>query len=115
MKLKNIFTGSDETLNPYRLTQSTMEAALEISRLTNFELNQNVWASIYPNATHSGTEWAYRIWTPLKTLLPSDGASRIPVDVIDNSACDVSGTVNHSSTKLLHLLILPVVLVIHLI
>lgn len=87
-----------------------METTLEISRLTNFELNQNVWANTYPNATHSGTEWAHRFWRPLKTLLPSDGASRIPAD---NSIGDVSGTVTHSPTMWLRFLILQVVVVLH--
>ncbi|CAC5361582.1 unnamed protein product [Mytilus coruscus] len=70
--------GSEETVSPYRLTQSTVEAAKMISNISGFTMNRNVWVNIYPGASHTVLEWFSRFWTVCQTLLPSDGAPQIP-------------------------------------
>ncbi|CAC5400647.1 unnamed protein product [Mytilus coruscus] len=55
--------GSEETVSPYRLTQSTVEAAKMISNISGFTMNRNVWVNIYPGASHTVLEWFSRFWT----------------------------------------------------
>ncbi|CAC5361585.1 unnamed protein product [Mytilus coruscus] len=81
--------GSKESENPYRLTQSTVEAAKMISKIPGFTMNRNVWVNIYPGLSHSFLEWFSRIWTVLQTLLPytSDGAPQMPISHTEPSGC----------------------------
>ncbi|XP_052082610.1 uncharacterized protein LOC127720180 [Mytilus californianus] len=66
--------GSEEN----KLTQSTVEAAIKISKIPGFTTNHNVWINIYPGSSHNYLEWFKRFWTALQTLLPSDGTPQMP-------------------------------------
>ena len=78
MKLFFSFLGSVESGNPFRLTQSVVEAAEQISKIRFFKLNQNVLVHIYPDKIHSEINWGKRLWTTFKTFLPSDGEPQMP-------------------------------------
>ncbi|XP_060575516.1 uncharacterized protein LOC132732980 [Ruditapes philippinarum] len=70
--------GGAETNYPYRITQATIEAAKTITQFQHYELNRNVWIFIDPGKGHSFTQWKKRIGQALTTLLPAQGAKRIP-------------------------------------
>lgn len=79
--------GSEESASPYKLTQSTVEAAKMISKIPGFTINRNVWVNIYPGASHNFLEWFSRFWTVCQTLLPSDGAPQIPRSHTETRGC----------------------------
>ena len=62
----------------FRLTQSVVKAAEQISQIPFFKLNQNVWVHIYLDEIHSEIKWGKRLWTTFKTFLPSDGEPQMP-------------------------------------
>ena len=108
------FPGSEESSDPYRLTQSTVEAALEISRTPYFKMNKNVWVHIYPGSHHNFEQWTVRSWTALKLLLPPDGAPRMPPPekTSDKKKCDTSGA--HANYQNSFILIITVLMLNHL-
>ncbi|VDI41424.1 Hypothetical predicted protein [Mytilus galloprovincialis] len=79
--------GSEESASPYKLTQSTVEAAEMISNTPGFTINHNVWVNIYPGSSHTGLEWFSRIWSAFETLLPSEGAPEMPQSHTEASGC----------------------------
>ena len=68
--------------------------------------------NIYPGSPHTEMQWGIRFWTPLKTFLPSDGAPKMPGDIIGKSVCDVSGTMHISSSDVLSIIVFHVILII---
>ncbi|XP_063415131.1 uncharacterized protein LOC134697045 [Mytilus trossulus] len=90
--------GSEETVSPYKLTQSTVETAKRISNTPGFTMNHNVWVNIYPGETHTVLSWFSRFWTVCQTLLPSEGAPQMP-----RIHTDPSGVVANSASSYLYI------------
>jgi hypothetical protein len=73
----NFDAGGAETNYPYRITQTTILAAKNITQFQHYELNRNVWIFIDPGKGHSFIQLKKRIGQALTTLLPAQGAKRM--------------------------------------
>lgn len=91
--------GSEESHSPYRLTQSTVEAGLVMSKMPFFELDRNIWINIYPDAGHDFKQWSLRFWTALTTLIPPDGSPRIQMECRVNETNKILTTVATRSSQ----------------
>ncbi|XP_045209804.1 uncharacterized protein LOC123561473 [Mercenaria mercenaria] len=70
--------GGAENLDPFRLTQSTVEAARIITSYKHYKLDKNVWVNVDPYKDHNFIEWAKRMGLALTTLLPAGGTTGMP-------------------------------------